>query len=103
MALSRLLAAAHIRSVGWCVLPPSVHLMTRRMRIAPLNHPSPGTRLLRAVGVALARALWVWAPAFPQQPVEVPGTVPSAVGGRPVSGLTVRVRGSNPSTVTDAQ
>src|ERR1043166_4760692 len=103
MALSRLLAAAHIRSVGWCVLPPSVHLMTRRMRIAPMNDTFQGTRFLRAVGMTLALALLVWAPAFTQQPVEVSGTVTSAVGGRPVSGVTVRVRGSHTSTVTDAQ
>ena len=60
-----------------------------------MNDTFQGTRFLRAVGMTLALALLVWAPAFTQQPVEVSGTVTSAVGGRPVSGVTVRVRGSN--------
>ncbi|HEY6156545.1 MAG TPA: carboxypeptidase-like regulatory domain-containing protein, partial [Gemmatimonadales bacterium] len=68
-----------------------------------MNDTFQGTRFLRAVGMTLALALLVWVPAFTQQPVEVSGTVTSAVGGRPVSGVTVRVRGSNTSTVTDAQ
>ena len=68
-----------------------------------MNDTFQGTRFLRAVGMTLALALLVWVPAFTQQPVEVSGTVTSTVGGRPVSGVTVRVRGSNTSTVTDAQ
>src|SRR6266566_8883414 len=82
---------------------PPGHAKTRRMRIAPMNDTFQGTRFLRAVGMTLALALLVWVPAFTQQPVEVSGTVTSTVGGRPVSGVTVRVRGSNTSTVTDAQ
>jgi len=68
-----------------------------------MNDMFQGTRFLRAVGMTVALALLVWVPAFTQQPVEVSGTVTSTVGGRPVSGVTVRVRGSNTSTVTDAQ
>src|SRR6266571_867589 len=119
MALSRLLVAAHIHRVGWCVLSPQRpphdvsrtdrqagppgHAKTRRMRIAPMNDTFQGTRFLRAVGMTLALALLVWVPAFTQRPVEVSGTVTSAVSGSPIQGVTVRVRGSSTNTTTDAQ
>ena len=67
-----------------------------------MNDKLQGTRFLRAVGITLALALLVWVPAFTQQ-VEVSGRVTSTVTGNPVSGVTVRVRGSSTSTVTDAQ
>src|SRR3989475_7784833 len=117
MALSRLLVAAHIRRVGWCVPPqrpphdvsrtdrqagPPGHAKTRRMRIAPMNDTFQGTRFLRAVGMTLALALLVWVPAFTQQPVEVSGRVTSQETATPIQGVTVRVRGSSTSTVTDA-
>jgi TonB-dependent starch-binding outer membrane protein SusC len=60
-----------------------------------------GQRLLRAMGITLVLALLV-VPAFAQQPGEVSGTVTSATG-TPIQGVTVRVRGSNTSTTTDAQ
>ena len=68
-----------------------------------MNDKFQGTRFLRAVGMTLALALLVWVPAFTQQPAEVSGTVTSTITGNPVAGVTVRVRGSNTSTVTDAQ
>src|SRR6266566_3919032 len=82
---------------------PPGHAKTRRMRIAPMNDTFQGTRFLRAVGMTLALALLVWVPAFTQQPVEVSGTVTSAVSGSPIQGVTVRVRGSSTNTTTDAQ
>ena len=67
-----------------------------------MNHMFQGTRLFRAVGMTLALALLVWVPAFTQQPVEVSGRVTSQETGTPIQGVTVRVRGSSSSTVTDA-
>jgi len=67
-----------------------------------MNDMFQGTRLLRAVGMTLALALLVCVPAFAQQPGEVSGTVTSTAG-TPVSGVTVRIRGSATSTATDAQ
>ena len=68
-----------------------------------MNDMFQGTRFLRAVGMTLALALLVWVPAFTQQPGEVSGTVTSSVAGRPIQGVTVRVRGSTTNTTTDAQ
>jgi len=67
-----------------------------------MNHMFQGTRLLRAVGMTLVLALLVCVPAFAQQPVEVSGRVTSQETGTPIQGVTVRVRGSSTSTVTDA-
>src|SRR5438128_5819680 len=61
-----------------------------------------GTRFLRAMGMTLVLAVLVCAPAFAQQPVEVSGTVTSSLG-RPIQGVTVRIRGTSTSSVTDAQ
>src|SRR5438105_3485835 len=67
-----------------------------------MNDMFQGTRFLRAVGMTLALALLVWVPAFTQQPVEVSGRVTSQETGTPIRSVTVRVRGSSTSTVTDA-
>ena len=67
-----------------------------------MNHMFQGTRLLRAVGMTLVLVLLVCVPAFAQQPVEVSGRVTSQETGTPIRGVTVRVRGSSTSTVTDA-
>src|SRR6266545_5129078 len=67
-----------------------------------------GTRhlhFLSAVGmsVLLAVALCGTAPGQePPQPIEVSGKV-TTPEGHPISGVTVRVRGSTTSTTTDAQ
>ena len=68
-----------------------------------MNDMYQGTRFLRAVGVTLVLAWLVCVPAFAQQPGEVSGTVTSAAAGTPIQGVTVRIRGSNTSTVTDKQ
>src|SRR2546423_2794750 len=68
-----------------------------------MNDMYQGTRFLRAVGVTLVLAWLVCVPAFAQQPGEVSGTVTSAAAGSPIQGVTVRIRGSNTSTVTDKQ
>src|SRR5205814_3614936 len=68
-----------------------------------MNDMHQGTRFLRAVGVTLVLAWLVCVPAFAQQPGEVSGTVTSAAAGTPIQGVTVRIRGSNTSTVTDKQ
>jgi len=68
-----------------------------------MNDMYQGTRFLRAVGVTLVLAWLVCVPAFAQQPGEVSGTVSSAAAGTPIQGVTVRIRGSNTSTVTDKQ
>src|ERR1700752_5264426 len=67
-----------------------------------MNDMFQRTRLLRAVGMTLVLALLACVPAFAQQPGEVSGTVTSTAG-TPVSGVTVRVRGSATRTATDAQ
>src|SRR5436853_419583 len=66
-----------------------------------MNDMFQGTRFLRAVGITLVLALLVCVPAFTQQPVEVSGRVTSQETGTPIRSVTVRVRGSSTSTVTD--
>src|SRR5437660_178645 len=63
-----------------------------------------GTNFLRAVGTSLMLTLVLWGPAFAQQAgeIQVSGTV-SGPAGEHLRGVTVRVRGSATSTVTDDQ
>ena len=67
-----------------------------------MNDMRQGTRFLRAVGMSVLLALVLRAPAVAQQPQEiaVSGTVTSTTGDH-LRGVTVRVRGSATSTVTD--
>ena len=58
-------------------------------------------RFLREVGTSLLLALMLCGPAFAQQQTGVSGTVTSADGAR-LRGVTVRIRGTSTSTVTDA-
>jgi TonB-dependent starch-binding outer membrane protein SusC len=60
------------------------------------------TGLFGMVGICAMLALAVCGPAYGQQEVQVSGTVRSAVGS-PLPGVTVRIRGTNTSTVTDAE
>ena len=67
-----------------------------------MNDMRQSKRFLRGVGISVLMALVLWRPALGQQPqqIEVSGTVTSATGER-LRGVTVRVRGSATSTVTD--
>lgn len=69
-----------------------------------MNDMLQRTGWFRAVGMTLVLAVLVCMPALGQQAqqIDVSGTVTSAFG-RPVQGVTVRIRGTNTSTVTDAQ
>ena len=58
------------------------------------------TRFLREVGMSLLLALMLCGPAFAQQQIGVSGTVTSTDGAR-LRGVTVHIRGTNTSTVTD--
>src|SRR6266567_8965236 len=58
-------------------------------------------RFLREVGMSLLLALMLCGPAFAQQQTGVSGTVTSTDGAR-LRGVTVHIRGTNTSTVTDA-
>jgi len=67
-----------------------------------MNDMRQSMRFLRGVGTSLLMVLVLWRPASGQQPqqVEVSGTVSSTTGDH-LRGVTVRVRGSATSTVTD--
>ena len=67
-----------------------------------MNDMRQRTRLLRGVGMSVLMALVLRAPAVAQQPqqIDISGTVTSATGEH-LRGVTVRVRGSATSTVTD--
>ena len=69
-----------------------------------MNDMRHGKGFLRGVGLSLLLALVLRGPAVAQQPqqIEVSGTVTSTTGDR-LRGVTVRVRGSATSTVTDDQ
>src|SRR6184192_323315 len=69
-----------------------------------MNDMRQRTRLLRGVGMSVLMALVLRAPAVAQQPqqIDISGTVTSATGEH-LRGVTVRVRGSATSTVTDDQ
>src|SRR2546430_8417941 len=67
-----------------------------------MNDMGEGKGFLRGVGLTLLWALVVRGPAVAQQPqqIQVSGTV-SGPAGEHLRGVTVRVRGSATSTVTD--
>ncbi len=67
-----------------------------------MNDMRQGKRFLRGVGMSVLLALVLRAPAVAQQPqeIDVSGTVTSTTGEH-LRGVTVRVRGSATSTVTD--
>src|SRR5439155_22883814 len=67
-----------------------------------MNDMRQRTRLLRGVGMSVLMALVLRAPAVAQQPqqIDISGTVTSATGEH-LRGVTVRVRGSATSPVTD--
>src|SRR2546422_11475448 len=67
-----------------------------------MNDMRQGKRFLRGVGRSVLMALVLRAPAIAQQPqeIDVSGTVTSTTGEH-LRGVTVRVRGSATSTVTD--
>src|SRR3989449_10628714 len=67
-----------------------------------MNDMRQGKRFLRGVGRSVLMALVLRAPAVAQQPQEIDiyGTVTSTTGDH-LRGVTVRVRGSATSTVTD--
>src|SRR2546430_13575622 len=69
-----------------------------------MNDMRQGKGFLRGVGLTLLLALVVRGPAVAQQPqqIQVSGTV-SGPAGEHLRGVTVRVRGSATSTVTDDQ
>src|SRR5688572_18249293 len=60
-----------------------------------------GTRFLREMAISLTLALLVCGTALGQQ-TEVSGTVTSSPDGAPIQGVTVRIRGTNTTTLTDA-
>jgi TonB-dependent starch-binding outer membrane protein SusC len=66
-----------------------------------MESKSLGKRVLRAVGMCALLALVV-CPVAVAQNVTVSGTVTSAAGQK-LNGATVRIRGTNTSTLTDAQ
>src|SRR2546427_2096506 len=67
-----------------------------------MNDMRQGKRFLRGVGMSVLMALVLRAPAVAQQPqeIDISGTVTSTTGDH-LRGVTVRVRGSATSTVTD--
>ena len=67
-----------------------------------MNDMRQGTNFLRAVGTSLMLTLVLWGPAFAQRAgeIQVSGTV-SGPQGEHLRSVTVRVRGSATSTVTD--
>src|SRR5882724_10088940 len=67
-----------------------------------MNDMRQGKRFLRGVGMSVLLALVVRAPAVAQEPqeIDVSGTVTSTTGDH-LRGVTVRIRGSATSTVTD--
>src|SRR5216117_1746807 len=67
-----------------------------------MNDMRQGKRFLRGVGMSVLMALVLRGPAVAQQPqeIDVSGTVTSTTGDH-LRGVTVRVRGSATSTVTD--
>src|SRR5947208_8891947 len=67
-----------------------------------MNDMRQGKRFLRGVGMSVLMALVLRTPAVAQQPqqIDVSGTVTSGTGEH-LRGVTVRVRGSATSTVTD--
>src|SRR3989475_5361865 len=67
-----------------------------------MNDMRQGKRFLRGVGRSVLMALVLRAPAIAQQPqeIDVSGTVTSTTGDH-LRGVTVRIRGSATSTVTD--
>src|SRR5690349_10381522 len=72
------------------------------MRIAPMNHMLQRLRFLRAVGMSLLLGLALCPPGSAQQQVELSGTV-TTTEGTPIQGVSVKIRGTTTTTLTDAQ
>ena len=68
-----------------------------------MNDMPQGKRFIRGVGMGLLLALVLRVPAVAQEPqqIEVSGTVTSTTGEH-LRGVTVRIRGTPTSTITDA-
>jgi len=67
-----------------------------------MNHMLQRLRFLRAVGMSLLLGLALCPPGSAQQQVELSGTV-TTTEGTPIQGVSVKIRGTTTTTLTDAQ
>ncbi len=68
-----------------------------------MNHMLQRLRFIRAVGMSLLLGVALCTPGSAQQQVELTGTVTTAEGGTPIQGVSVKIRGTTTTTLTDAQ